>query len=259
MELKLMSWNVNGIRAVIKNGFTDMLLIERPDVIGLQEIKISHESRGKESASRRIDFPGYKEYWFPAKRAGYSGTAILTKKEPLSYKEGIGVEEFDKEGRVQIMEFADFYFVNAYFPNSGSELARLKYKIEFNAAFLKYVKKIEKHKPVVLCGDMNVAHEEIDLAHPKDNERSAGFTKPERADMTKFLDSGLIDTFRLIHEDKVQYSWWSYRTFARDRGIGWRIDYFLVSEKLKKNIKKAFIKDDIVGSDHCPVGIILKF
>jgi len=254
MELKLMSWNVNGIRAAVKNGFANMLLTERPDILGLQEIKISHDSRSKET----FDFPGFKEYWYPAKRAGYSGTAILTKKEPLSYKEGMGVEEFDEEGRVQTMEFEDFYFVNAYFPNANHELSRLKYKTDFNTAWLKYIKKLEKTKPVVTCGDFNVAHKEIDLARPKDNVGNAGFTKEERADMDKFLEAGLVDSYRLVNGDKIQYSWWSYRTFARDRGIGWRIDYFLTSESLKKNIKKAFILDEVIGSDHCPVGIILK-
>lgn len=249
-----MSWNVNGIRAAVKNGFADVLLIERPDVIGLQEIKITNEARDKET----FDFPGYKEYWCPAKRAGYSGTAILTKKEPLSYKEGMNIPEFDEEGRVQTMEFESFYFVNAYFPNANDALTRLKYKLDFNQAFLRFVKKLEKIKPVVLCGDFNVAHQEIDIARPKENIGHSGFTKEERADMDKFLSDGLVDTFRFVNTDKVQYSWWSYRTFARDRGIGWRIDYFLTSESLKKNIKKAFILDEIMGSDHCPIGIILK-
>lgn len=252
-----MSWNINGIRAAVKNGFTNMLLTERPDVLGLQEIKITHEARAKET----FDFPGYQEYWFPAKRAGYSGTAILIKSEKLkvkNYKEGMGVEKFDEEGRVQTMEFEQFYFVNAYFPNANHELSRLKYKLDFNQSFLEYVKKLEKIKPVVLCGDFNVAHQEIDIARPKENEGNAGFTQPERADMTKFLATGLIDTFRLINKDQVQYSWWSYRFYARDRNIGWRIDYFLASAVLAKNIKRAFIQDDIFGSDHAPVGIILK-
>lgn len=254
MELKLMSWNVNGIRAAVKNGFANVLLTERPDIIGLQEIKITAEARAKET----FDFPGYQEYWYPAKRPGYSGTAILTKKEPLSYWEGMGIEEFDQEGRIQTMEFDQFYFVNTYFPNANHELSRLKYKLEFNQAFLSYIKKLEKKKPVIICGDFNVAHETIDIARPKDNEGNAGFTKEERRDMTKFLQSGLIDSYRWLNKDKVQYSWWSYRFYARDRNIGWRIDYFLTSEKLKKNIKKAFIEDGIIGSDHCPVGMMLK-
>jgi len=254
MELKLLSWNVNGIRAAVKNGFGNMLLTERPDILGLQEIKITDRAREE----HEFDFTGYKEYWNPAIRPGYSGTAILTKIEPISYSSGLGQKEFDDEGRVQTMEFETFFFVNTYFPNANHELSRLKYKMDFNTAWLKYVKKLEKTKPVVTCGDFNVAHEEIDLARPKENAGTAGFTKEERTDMTKFLADGLVDSFRLKNADKVQYSWWSYRTFARDRGIGWRIDYFLTSEKLTKNIKKAFILDDILGSDHCPVGIILK-
>lgn len=249
-----MSWNVNGIRAAIKNGFNNMLLTERPDILGLQEIKISHDSRSRET----FDFTGYQEYWYPAQKAGYSGTAILTKKIPLSYREGIEIEVFDREGRVQTMEFEKFYFVNIYFPNANQELSRLGYKLDFNKALLNFVKELEKNKPVILCGDFNVAHQEIDLARPKDNLKSAGFTKEERLDMDKFIKAGLVDSYRLINHDKVQYSWWSYRSFARDRNIGWRIDYFLTSESLKKNIKKAFILDDIFGSDHCPVGIIIK-
>jgi len=254
MELKLLSWNVNGIRAAVKNGFGNMLLTERPDILGLQEIKITDKAR----EDHEFDFTGYKEYWNPAVRPGYSGTAILTKIEPISYSAGMGQKEFDDEGRVQTMEFEDFYFVNTYFPNSNHELSRLKYKIDFNAAWLKYIKKLEEKKPVVTCGDFNVAHEEIDLARPKDNVGNAGFTKEERMDMDQFLKSGLIDTYRGKHPEAVQYSWWSYRTYARDRNIGWRIDYFLTSEKLAKNIKKAFILDDILGSDHAPVGIILE-
>src|SRR5680860_83137 len=249
MDIKIMSWNINGIRAVVKKGFTDVLLIERPDVLGLQEIKITNESRDKED----FDFPGYLEYWFPAKRPGYSGTAILTKIKPLSYKEGMGVEKFDIEGRVQTMEFEQFYFVNAYFPNANSELSRLDYKLEFNQVWLAYVKKLEETKSVVLVGDFNVAHCEIDIARPKENEGNSGFTKEERFDMTKFLQTGLLDSYRLLNPDKVQYSWWSYRFYARDRNIGWRIDYLLISDILKKKLKKAFIKDDIFGSDHCPV------
>jgi len=254
MELKLLSWNVNGIRAAVKNGFGNILLTERPDILGLQEIKITDKAREE----HEFDFTGYKEYWNPAVRPGYSGTAILTKLEPLSYSSGLGQNEFDDEGRIQTMEFETFFFVNTYFPNANHELSRLKYKTDFNTAWLKYVKKLEKTKPVVTCGDFNVAHEEIDLARPKENEGTAGFTKEERADMAKFLTEDLVDTFRLKNADKVQYSWWSYRTYARDRGIGWRIDYFLTSEKLTKNVKKAFILDDILGSDHCPVGIVLK-
>jgi len=254
MEIKLVSWNVNGIRAAVKNGFNNFLLTERPDIVGLQEIKISNEARAKET----FDWTGYNEYWYPAQKPGYSGTAILTKIEPLSYQEGIGVSEFDAEGRVQTMEFANFYFLNIYFPNAKDDLSRIFFKQKFNQVFLAYIKKLEKKKPVIICGDFNVAHEEIDIARPKDNRGHSGFTDEERRDMTTFLSAGLIDTYRLINKDKVEYSWWSYRFYARDKNIGWRIDYFLVSETLKKNIKKAFILGDVFGSDHCPVGINLK-
>lgn len=241
------------MRAVVKNGFEHFLDAEKPDVIGLQEIKMSDKAREKQE----FDFAGYLEYWYPAQRSGYSGTAILTKIKPISYQEGLGKEMFDIEGRVQTMEFEKFYFVNAYFPNANHELSRLTYKQKFNAAFLEHVKKLEKKKPVVCCGDFNVAHQEIDLARPKENVGNPGFTKEERSDMDKFIKQGLIDTFRLIHKVDKKYSWWSYRTFARDRGIGWRIDYFLASEKLKNNIKDALILDDVLGSDHAPVGLVI--
>jgi len=256
--MKLYSWNVNGIRAAVKNGFVEVLKKEKPDIIGLQEIKISHAKREE----AQLDFKGYEEYWNPAERPGYSGTAILVKSSKLkvqSYKAGIGVEEFDKEGRVQTLEFDKFYFVNCYFPNANHELSRLKYKLDFNKEFIKYVKKLEKNKSVVACGDFNVAHEEIDLKNPKENVGNPGFTDEERESMDHFLNSGLIDTFRHFNREKIQYSWWSYRFTARARNIGWRIDYFLVSAKIIKKVKKAFILDKIKGSDHCPVGIEIEF
>jgi exodeoxyribonuclease-3 len=249
-KLKIYSWNVNGIRAAVKNGFSEWLKDENPDIVGLQEIKINDVARAKEE----FDFAGYNEYWHHAKRPGYSGTAVLSKVEPISVLRG----DWDDEGRVIALEFDKFYFVNTYFPNSNHELTRLGFKEEFNKKWLDYIKKLEEKKPVVTCGDFNVAHQEIDLARPKDNVGNAGFTKEERAWADKFLQHGLIDTYRLINGDKVQYSWWSYRMGARARNIGWRIDYFLVSEKLKKNIKDAFIKDTQMGSDHCPVGITLE-
>ncbi len=252
--LTLMSWNVNGIRAAVKNGFVDFLQEHRPDVLALQEIKISNAAREKEE----FDFVGYEEYWHPAERAGYSGTAFLAKLEPPSVQNGMGVAEFDCEGRVQTMEFEKFYFVNAYFPNANHELSRLDYKLKFNDAYLKFVKKLEKKKPVILTGDFNVAREELDLARPKDNEGNSGFTREERAWADKLIKNGFVDTFRLINKNKVQYSWWSYRTFARERNIGWRIDYFFVSEILKNKVTDAFILDQVLGSDHCPVGIKLE-
>jgi len=249
-ELKFFSWNVNGIRACVKNGFVDWLKAEKPDIVGLQEIKINDIARAKEE----FDFAGYNEYWHHAKRPGYSGTAVLSKIEPISVERG----DWDDEGRVITLEFDKFYFVNTYFPNSQPELARLKYKEEFNKKWLAYIKKLEKKKPVVTCGDFNVAHEEIDLARPKDNVGNAGFTKEERAWADKFIKHGLVDTFRSINKEKIQYSWWSYRLGARARNIGWRIDYFLISDKLKKNVKDVFIRDNQLGSDHAPVGIILE-
>lgn len=251
--LTLVSWNVNGIRAAVKNGFGDFLKEYQPDALGLQEIKISDSAREKEE----FDFAGYDEYWHPAEKAGYSGTAFLSKTSAkvLNVKNGMGVPEFDCEGRVQAMEFEKFYFVNAYFPNANHELSRLDYKLKFNDAYLRFVKKLEKNKPVILTGDFNVAHEEIDLARPKDNIGNAGFTPEERAWASELIKNGFVDTFRLINKNKVQYSWWSYRTFARERNIGWRIDYFFVSQSLRGKVKDAFILDEVLGSDHCPVGI----
>lgn len=249
--MKLLSWNVNGIRACMRNGFADFLKKENPDLLGIQEIKIDNERRAKEE----FDFQKYEEAWNPAKRPGYSGTAIFSKMKPLSMAEGIGIPEFDDEGRILIFELAKFFFITAYFPNSQPTLTRLDYKERFNEALLKHIKKLEKKKPVIICGDFNVAREEIDLARPKENEMSAGFTKEERYWGRKYVEAGLVDTFRLLHPDKVQYSWWSYRMAARSRNIGWRIDYFFVSAKISKHVKKAFIMDKVTGSDHCPVGI----
>jgi len=253
MKLKLLSWNVNGIRAAVKNGFSSFLRQEQPDILCLQEIKINDAKR----AQIQFDFAAYDEYWYPAQRAGYSGTAVLLKTglKPLTVRRGLDQAEFDQEGRVLTLEFAKFFLVNTYFPNAQPELKRLKFKTEFNAAWLRWVKKLESTKPVVLCGDFNVAHQEIDLARPKDNVGNPGFTPEERAGMDKFLAAGLTDTFRALQPRQVQYSWWTYRFGARSRNIGWRIDYFLLSAKLKKHLKKAFILDEVKGSDHCPVGI----
>ncbi len=249
--MKLLSWNVNGIRACVKNGFVDFLKKEKPDLLGLQEIKIDHASRLK----AELDFRGYEEYWNPAKRPGYSGTAILAKDKGLNISEGMGITEFDDEGRVITLELKKFYFVNAYFPNSQPELKRLDYKERFNEAMISYLKNLEKKKPVIICGDFNVAREEIDLARPQENRFTAGFTDEERYWGRKFMEAGFVDTFRELNGDKVQYSWWSYRAGARARNVGWRIDYFLVSAKIAKHVKKAFIMDKALGSDHCPVGI----
>ena len=251
--MKLVSWNVNGIRAAVRKGFSDFLRANKPDIIALQEIKIDDVSRAKHD----FDFKPYQEIWHPAKRPGYSGTAIFTKIKPLKIINGFGLPKFDDEGRVQTLEFPKFYFINCYFPNARPELVRLDYKEAFNAAILKYIKKLEKKKPVIICGDFNVAHKEIDLARPKENEFSPGFSKEERAWGDKFIKAGLVDTFRHFNPDKVQYSWWSQRMNARARNVGWRIDNFFVSAKMMKSLKNAFILDKVLGSDHCPVGIEL--
>lgn len=252
--MKFISWNVNGIRAVIKKGFIDFLKKQKPDILALQEIKINDLARAKE----KFDFAEYTEYWNSADRPGYSGTAILVKEgfsQPINVINGLGEKAFDDEGRVQTLEFKKYYFVNAYFPNSNHELSRLKFKLKFNDAILKYLKKLEKKKPVIICGDFNVAHREIDLKNPKPNEGNAGYTPEERKWIDKFIQKGFVDTFRQKHQNKIQYSWWSYKFSARARNIGWRIDYFLVSAKLFKRVKNAYILTEIIGSDHCPVGI----
>ena len=254
--MKIISWNVNGIRAVAKKGFKDFLVSQKPDIICLQEVKISDSAR----LLAEFDFAGYTEYWNSAARPGYSGTAILVReglKGVAGVKNGLGIEEFDREGRVQAIETEKFFLLNVYFPNSNHELSRLGYKLEFDDALLAYAKKLEKRKPVIITGDFNVAHEEIDLARPKDNEGNAGFTSEERAWMSKFLKSGFVDTFREKNGRKVQYSWWSFRMNARARNIGWRIDYFCASAKLMKIVKKAYILDKIKGSDHAPIGLEL--
>jgi len=251
---KILSWNVNGIRAAVRNGFADFLQKAKPDIICLQEIKINDAKRAQEN----FDFQGYIEYWNPAKKAGYSGTAVLTKEQPLEVKNGLGIEKFDNEGRVQTLEYKDFYLVNTYYPNTRHDLSRLDFKSEFNQVVLKHLQKLEKKKPVILTGDLNVAREEIDLTNPESNHQSAGFTDEERAWGRKYLEKGFVDTYRHFYPNKVQYSWWSYRFNARSRNIGWRIDYFLISQKLLKKVEKAYILDQVKGSDHCPIGIELK-
>jgi len=252
--MKLISWNVNGIRAVSQKGFSVFLKKEKPDILCIQEIKISEDTKNK----TEFDFPGYEEYWNCAQRPGYSGTAILVRtgfSKVLGFKNGFGIAKFDQEGRVQTLELPQFYLVNIYFPNANHELSRLGYKLEFNAALLKYLKKLEIKKPVMVTGDFNVAHQPIDLARPKDNEGNPGFTIEERDWFDKFLQTGFVDTFRYKNGNKIQYSWWSFRAAARVRNIGWRIDYFCVSDKLRKNLKKAYILDKVTGSDHAPVGL----
>ena len=253
--ISLISWNVNGIRAAVKNGFIDFLKTEKPDVLCLQEVKINDDARSKQE----FDFKGYTEYWNSAQKPGYAGTAILVN-EKLSQPKvinGIGKQEYDSEGRVQTAEFDKFFLLNIYFPNTRHDLSRLDFKLKFDDALLSHLKKLNKIKPVILTGDLNVAHEEIDLTNPKENNGGAGFHPEERKWMTKFLKAGFIDTYRFLNPKKIQYSWWSYRFGARRQNIGWRIDYFCISDKLKKQLKQAEILDKVKGSDHCPVKVVM--
>jgi len=250
--LKLISWNVNGLRACIGKGFYDFFQQEDADIFCLGETKMQPEQAV-------VETPGYHQYWNSAVKKGYSGVAIFTKKEPLSVQYGLGIEEHDQEGRVITLEFEDFYLVNVYTPNSKDGLLRLDYRMVWEDCFRAHLNKLDEQKPVIVCGDMNVAHEEIDLKNPKTNHRNAGFTDEERAKMTELLASGFTDSFRYLYPDKTDaYSWWSYRAAARARNVGWRIDYFLVSDRMKEQIDDALIYADIMGSDHCPVGLILK-
>ena len=250
--MKLISWNVNGLRACMGKGFLDFLKASDADIVCLQETKMQ-----REQADFIID--GYEEYWNSAEKKGYSGTAVFTKKPPLSVSYGIGIPEHDTEGRVITAEFPDFFLVNVYTPNSQQELARLPYRMQWEDAFRDYLKTLDQKKPLIVCGDMNVAHEEIDLKNPKTNRKNAGFTDEERQKMTELLSSGFIDTFRLLYPDmEGVYSWWSYRFHAREKNAGWRIDYFLVSDRLKDRVSDSRIDTDVFGSDHCPVELILK-
>lgn len=249
---KYISWNVNGLRAVIKKGFLEYIEEQNPDIIGLQEIKLSE-------GQLDLEIPGYNMYYNYAERKGYSGTAIFTKEKPINVTYGIGIEEHDNEGRVITAEFSEYYFVTVYTPNSKDKLLRLDYRMIWEDEFLKYLKNLEKSKPVIVCGDLNVAHKEIDLKNPKTNTRNPGFTIEERNKFTNLLDSGFIDTFRYFYPDKeFAYSWWSYRENARKNNTGWRIDYFCVSESLKNRITDAEIQSNIEGSDHCPVVLYMK-
>lgn len=245
--MKFISWNVNGIRACLQKGFMDFFNEIDADIFCLQETKLSE-------GQLELDLPGYYQYWNYAEKKGYSGTAIFTKKEPVSVTYGIGVEEHDHEGRVITAEFEDFYLVTVYTPNSQRELTRLSYRMEWEAAFLAYVKGLSEKKGVIFCGDLNVAHKEIDLKNPKTNRKNAGFTDEERACFTTVVESGFIDTFRHFYPNVTDaYSWWSYMGGARAKNVGWRIDYFVVSEDLKEKLADAKIHPSVMGSDHCPV------
>lgn len=250
--MKFISWNVNGIRACVQKGFLDFFQEADADIFCLQETKM-------QEGQLDLELPGYHQYWNYAVRKGYSGTAVFTKKEPLSVRYGIGIEEHDQEGRVITLEFDDFYFITVYTPNSQSELARLDYRMKWETDFLAYLKRLEKTKPVVFCGDLNVAAEEIDLKNPKTNRKNAGFTDEEREKFRILKSQGFIDTFRYFYPDQEGiYSWWSYRFSARKKNAGWRIDYFIVSEVLKDRLEDAKILTEVMGSDHCPVELDMR-
>ena len=249
--MKLVSWNVNGLRAVVGKGFAEIFSDFDADCFCLQETKLK-------AGQIDLEFPGYESYWDYAVYPESAGTAIYTRYHPLSVRTGIGIDEHDHEGRAVTLEFEDFFLVNTYVPNSQNELKRLDYRMRWEDDFRAYLKQLEKTKPVVVCGDMNVAHEEIDLKNPSTNHFSAGFSDEERGKMSELLASGFIDSWRFQHPQEVKYSWWSYRMAARQRNVGWRIDYFLVSESLRDRIVSTEIHDQIQGSDHCPVELVLK-
>ena len=254
--LRLMSWNVNGIRAAYKKGLLDWFKTEKPDILCIQETKAHPEQLTEDL----ISVDSYKSFFSSAERKGYSGVVTYTKPEPVDVKNGLGVKKFDSEGRFIITEYKQFILFNIYFPNGKASKERLDYKMEFYEAFLKHLKKLLKQgKKIVICGDVNTAHKEIDIARPKENEKISGFLPIEREWIDRFLDTGFIDTFRVFNQESNNYTWWDMITRARERNVGWRIDYFYISENLRKNLKSAFILPDVMGSDHCPIGIELKF
>ena len=255
--MKLVSWNVNGLRAVINKGFEEFFKEADADIFCIQEIKMQEDQI--DDKIREI-FKGYNTYWNSAEKKGYSGTAIITKNIPLNIKFGIGIEEHDKEGRVITLEFDKLYMVNCYTPNSKRELERLDYRMVWEDAFRNYLLELNKKKPVIVCGDLNVAHKEIDLKNPKNNRKNAGFTDEEREKITELLNAGFTDTFRYLYPDKTDtYTWWSYMFKAREKNAGWRIDYFIVSNSIKDKIKESYIYSEVMGSDHCPVGLDIDF
>ncbi|MCI5568846.1 MAG: exodeoxyribonuclease III [Candidatus Alectryocaccobium sp.] len=248
--MKFISWNVNGIRACITKGFKEVFEELDADFFCIQESKL-------QEGQVELELPGYRQYWNYAEKKGYSGTAIFTKHEPLSVTYGLNIEEHDKEGRVITLEYGKFYMVTVYTPNSKDGLLRLDYRMTWEDAFREYLNRLAEDKPVIVCGDLNVAHEEIDLKNPSSNHKNAGFTDEERGKFTELLNSGFTDSFRYLHPEDVEYSWWSYRFKARERNAGWRIDYFLVSDSIKDKIDSASIHQEIFGSDHCPVELDL--
>ena len=249
--MKLISWNVNGIRACLTKGFEEVFKKMDADIFCLQETKCQPDQIN-------LEFQGYTSYWNSAEKKGYSGTAIFTKQTPVNVTYGIGIEEHDKEGRIITLEFENFYLVTNYTPNAKRELERLDYRMVWEDEIRKYLLELNKKKPVIMCGDLNVAHEEIDLKNPKTNKGNAGFTNEEREKMTELLNAGFIDSYRYLYPEKIEYSWWSYMGHAREKNVGWRIDYFIVSNDFRENIKDATIYTEILGSDHCPVGLEIK-
>ena len=249
--MKFISWNVNGFRACLEKGFEDFFKSEDADFFCIQETKM-------QIGQAEFEPEGYYQYWNSAEKKGYSGTAIFTKHKPISVSYGIGIPEHDTEGRAITLEYDDFYLLCVYTPNAQRELARLSYRMEWEDALRGYISELDKKKPVVYCGDLNVAHEEIDLKNPKTNHFSAGFSDEERGKFTELLNAGYKDTFRTLYPDTVLYSWWSYMYGARAKNVGWRIDYFVVSDRLMERVKDSFILNDVMGSDHCPVGIVLE-
>lgn len=251
--MKFISWNVNGLRACVQKGFLDFFHQVDADVFCIQESKL-------QEGQIALDLPGYHQYWNYAIKKGYSGTAVFTREEPLSVAYGMGIVEHDQEGRVITLEYEDYYLITCYTPNSQNELARLPYRMQWESDFLAYLKKLDEIKPVILCGDLNVAHEEIDIKNPKTNHKNAGFSDEERAKMTLLLEQGFTDTFRHFYPDLAEvYSWWSYRFKAREKNAGWRIDYFITSNRLTPALTDAKIHTDIFGSDHCPIELTLSF
>lgn len=249
---RILSWNVNGLRAVEKKGFFTWFLKESPDILCLQEIKATPEQLPPHIRNT----PGYYTYFNPAERKGYSGVSVFTKQKPLSVKRGFGIQKFDTEGRILILEYPEFTLFNIYFPNGKKNQERLTYKLDFYNTFLDYANILkEQGKNIIVCGDVNTAHTEIDLSRPKENEKTSGFLPVERAWINTFLDHGYLDTFRVLNKEPHHYTWWDMKTGARERNIGWRIDYFFINKKLQKNLKNAFILKDVKGSDHCPIGI----
>ena len=246
--MKLISWNVNGFRACLNKGFEQFFKDTDADFFCIQETKLQPEQAS-------FDADGYHQFWYSAEKKGYSGTAIFAKKEPISAKYGLGIDEHDHEGRAITLEYDDFYLLCVYTPNAQRELARLDYRMKWEDALRDYIKSLDEKKPVIYCGDLNVAHEEIDLKNPKTNHFSAGFSDEERGKFTELLQSGFCDTFRTLYPEKVEYSWWSYMYHAREKNVGWRIDYFVVSERIMDKVKNSRIFTDIMGSDHCPVGL----